>query len=70
MAVDIKYAQFGLSQDTWLPAKDNPRASRSFARIAGSGNEISKLYIGPKATRTMQLGAALERVYMCVCVCV
>jgi hypothetical protein len=33
-------AQFGLSQDSWLPATDYPRASRSFPRIAGSGNEI------------------------------
>ena len=33
-------AQFVLSQDSWLPATDYPRASRSFPRIAGSGNEI------------------------------
>jgi hypothetical protein len=33
-------AQFNLSQDSWLPATDYPRASRSFPRIAGSGNEI------------------------------
>jgi hypothetical protein len=33
-------AQFSLSQDSWLPATDYPRASRSFPRIAGSGNEI------------------------------
>jgi hypothetical protein len=33
-------AQFNLSQDYWLPATDYPRASRSFPRIAGSGNEI------------------------------
>ena len=33
-------AHFGLSQDSWLPATDYPRASRSFPRIAGSGNEI------------------------------
>jgi hypothetical protein len=33
-------AQFGLSQD-WLLAMDYPRASRSFPRIAGSGNEIA-----------------------------
>jgi hypothetical protein len=26
-------AQFGLSQDSWLPATDYPRASRSFPRI-------------------------------------
>jgi hypothetical protein len=25
----------------WLPATDYPRASRSFPRIAGSGNEIA-----------------------------
>jgi hypothetical protein len=31
---------FNLSQDSWLPATDYPRASRSFLRIAGSGNEI------------------------------
>jgi hypothetical protein len=37
-------AQFGLSQDSWLPATDYPRASRSFPRIAGSGNEIGKQY--------------------------
>jgi hypothetical protein len=30
-------AQFGLSQDSWLPATDYPRASRSFPRIAGMG---------------------------------
>ena len=33
-------AQFNLSQDSWLLATDYPRASRSFPRIAGSGNEI------------------------------
>jgi hypothetical protein len=33
-------AQFNLSQDSWLPATDYPRGSRSFPRIAGSGNEI------------------------------
>jgi hypothetical protein len=33
-------AQFNLSQDSWLPPTDYPRASRSFPRIAGSGNEI------------------------------
>jgi hypothetical protein len=33
-------AQFVLSQDSWLPATDYLRASRSFPRIAGSGNEI------------------------------
>ena len=33
-------ALFVLSQDSWLPATDYPRASRSFPRIAGSGNEI------------------------------
>jgi hypothetical protein len=33
-------AQFNLSQDSWLPATDYPRASRSFPRIAGLGNEI------------------------------
>ena len=33
-------AQFSLSQDSWLPATDYPRASRSFPRIAGSRNEI------------------------------
>jgi hypothetical protein len=33
-------AQFGLSQDSWLPATDYPRTSRSFPRIAGSGKEI------------------------------
>ena len=33
-------AQFNFSQDSWLPATDYPRASRSFPRIAGSGNEI------------------------------
>jgi hypothetical protein len=33
--------QFGLSQDSWLPATDYPRASRSFPRIAGSENEIA-----------------------------
>jgi hypothetical protein len=33
-------AQFNLSQDSWLPETDYPRASRSFSRIAGSGNEI------------------------------
>jgi hypothetical protein len=33
-------AQLSLSQDSWLPATDYPRASRSFPRIAGSGNEI------------------------------
>jgi hypothetical protein len=33
-------AQFDLSHDSWLPATDYPRASRSFPRIAGSGNEI------------------------------
>ena len=38
-------AQFGLSQDSWLPATDYPRASRSFQRIAGSGNEIVFTYI-------------------------
>jgi hypothetical protein len=32
-------AQFGLSQDSWLPATDYPRASRSFPRVAGSGND-------------------------------
>jgi hypothetical protein len=32
--------RFNLSQDSWLPATDYPRASRSFPRIAGSGNEI------------------------------
>jgi hypothetical protein len=31
-------AQFNLSQDSWLPATDYARASRSFPRIAGSGN--------------------------------
>ena len=35
-------ARFNLSQDSWLPATDYPRASRSFPRIAGSGNEIGK----------------------------
>jgi hypothetical protein len=34
-------AQLSLSQDSWLPATDYPRASRSFPRIAGSGNEIA-----------------------------
>jgi hypothetical protein len=34
-------AQFDLSQDSWLPATDYPRASRSFPRITGSGNEIA-----------------------------
>jgi hypothetical protein len=38
-------AQFGLSQDSWLPATDYLRASRSFPRIAGSGNEIAKMWI-------------------------
>jgi hypothetical protein len=33
-------AQFNLSQDSRLPATDDPRASRCFPRIAGSGNEI------------------------------
>jgi hypothetical protein len=33
-------AQFGLSQDSCLPTMDFPRASHSFLRIAGSGNEI------------------------------
>jgi hypothetical protein len=35
-------AQFNLSQDSWPPATDYPRASRSFPRIAGSGNEIAE----------------------------
>jgi hypothetical protein len=39
LAVEIN-AQFNLSQDSWLPSTDYPRASRSFPRIAGSGNEI------------------------------
>jgi hypothetical protein len=34
---------FNLSQYSWLPASDNPRASRSFPRIAGSGNEIATM---------------------------
>ena len=34
--------QFNLSQDSWLPATDYPRASRSFPRIAGSGSEIGR----------------------------
>jgi hypothetical protein len=34
--------QFNLIQDSWLPATDYPRASRSFPRIAGSGNEIGQ----------------------------
>ena len=33
-------AQFDFSQDSWLPATDYPRASRSLPRIAGSENEI------------------------------
>ena len=37
-------AQFCLSQDSWLPYY--PRASRSFPRIAGSGNEIG--HVGDK----------------------
>ena len=38
-----------LSQDSWLPAMDYPRASRSFLRIAGSGNEIgpSRFHLSP-----------------------
>jgi hypothetical protein len=31
--------QFNFSQDSWLPATDYPRASRSFPRVAGSGND-------------------------------
>ena len=34
-------AYFNLSQDSWLPATDYPRAFVSFPRIAGSGNEIA-----------------------------
>jgi hypothetical protein len=36
-------AWFNLSQDSWLPATDYPRAPRSFPRIAGSGNEIGEI---------------------------
>jgi hypothetical protein len=43
LAVDMD-AQFNLSQDSWLPVTDYPRASRSFPRIAGSGNEIGFPY--------------------------
>jgi hypothetical protein len=38
-------AQFNLSQDSWLQATDYPTASRSFPRIAGSGNEIVPRHI-------------------------
>ena len=38
-------AQFNLSQDSWLPATDYPRASCSFPRIAGSGNSAFFNYI-------------------------
>jgi hypothetical protein len=34
------------NQDFWLPATDYPRASRSFPRIAGSGNEIGAKVAG------------------------
>ena len=47
-------AQFNLSQDSWLPATDYPRASRSFPRIAGSGNEIGSDF-GKKQCRTDQI---------------
>ena len=36
----VEMDAFNLSQDSWLPATDYPRASRSFPRIADSGNEI------------------------------
>jgi hypothetical protein len=48
LAVEMECA-VSLSQDSWLPATDYPRASRSFPRIADSGNEIvRKWYTGRK----------------------
>ena len=46
-------AHFNPSQDSWLPATDYPRASRSFPRIAGSGNEIGSDF-AKKQCRTDQ----------------
>jgi hypothetical protein len=50
LAVEMD-AQFNLSQDSWLPATDYPRASRSFPRIAGSGNEIEAYQSTPAMFR-------------------
>jgi hypothetical protein len=41
---DWPLKRMNLSHDSWLPAMDYPRASRSFPRIAGLGNEIA-IYI-------------------------
>ena len=39
----LGYTKHGDARITVTPATDYPRTSRSFSRIAGSGNEVGKV---------------------------
>jgi hypothetical protein len=53
--------QFNLSHNSWLPATDYPRASRSFPRIAGSVNEIAAVLTRSGILGPTRLLAAAEK---------
>jgi hypothetical protein len=51
-------AQFDLSQDSWFPAMDYPRAASSFQEIAGSGNKIvNYVKINTRASGVLCIGS-------------